>query len=307
MAIRQANSVSENSSQAAEPQVETVAETTKVAEGVVETAAEQAAQATDTQATKAADTAPVEDRSAASESVLEEEGEEPEPAKAAPAPESTAVAAQTGTTAVSTSRVQGAFLQQILADLQAEGFEDTQLDYSSFLNVTLNKQIETSEGHELPNSGILVRLANARTKYCFRNNNQIEDEVEVAYSYNKNDDKVEGSVVHKAIQKWKEEGLDLGDVKEYKEVLAVMIDDSYGVDSDTKGELNGKLITIQVAPTSQGRWGGFLTQLKLGGIKNISDAKVLVRRGKKVESGKFPFYPWDFVLKGRFEPEAEQA
>ena len=300
MAIRQANTVNEAQVNQAETAKADAVETTQANVAQEEPVAEVQVE----KAEPVANPAPAEDRSAASESVLEDDPE-PEPVAEQPKQESTAVAAQTGTTAVTTSRVQGAFLQQILADLQAEGFEDTQLDYSSFLNITLNKQIETSEGQELPNTGFLVRLANSRTKYCFRNNNPVEDEVEVAYSYNRGDDKIEGTPVHTAIKKWREEGLDLGDVKEYKEVLAVMIDDSFGVDSDSKGELNGKLITIQVAPTSQGRWGGFLTQLKLAGMKNISDAKVLVRRGKKVESGKFPFYPWDFVLKGKFEAEAQ--
>lgn len=300
MAIRQANTVNEAQVNQAETAKADAVETTQANVAQEEPVAEVQVE----KAEPVANPAPAEDRSAASESVLEDDPE-PEPVAEQPKQESTAVAAQTGTTAVTTSRVQGAFLQQILADLQAEGFEDTQLDYSSFLNITLNKQIETSEGQELPNTGFLVRLANSRTKYCFRNNNPVEDEVEVAYSYNRGDDKIEGTPVHTAIKKWREEGLDLGDVKEYKEVLAVMIDDSFGVDSDSKGELNGKLITIQVAPTSQGRWGGFLTQLKLAGMKNISDAKVLVRRGKKVESGKFPFYPWDFVLKGKFDAEAQ--
>lgn len=300
MAIRQANTVNEAQVNQAETAKADAVETTQANVAQEEPVAEVQVE----KAEPVANPAPAEDRSAASESVLEDDPE-PEPVAEQPKQESTAVAAQTGTTAVTTSRVQGASLRQILADLQAEGFEDTQLDYSSFLNITLNKQIETSEGQELPNTGFLVRLANSRTKYCFRNNNPVEDEVEVAYSYNRGDDKIEGTPVHTAIKKWREEGLDLGDVKEYKEVLAVMIDDSFGVDSDSKGELNGKLITIQVAPTSQGRWGGFLTQLKLAGMKNISDAKVLVRRGKKVESGKFPFYPWDFVLKGKFEAEAQ--
>lgn len=307
MAIRQANTVENNASESAAAAEVQTEKTTKV-DPVVEKDPVAVVEKTESPAAEEPAAEPAaEDRSAASEAVLDEVvDEEPEPA-AEPVKETTAVAEKTGTTAVSTSRVQGAFLQSILQDLQAEGFEDTQLDYSSFLNITLNKVIETSEGQELPSTGFLVRLANARTKYCFRNNNPVEDEVEVAYSYDRNDDKVEGSVVHKAITKWREEGLELGDVKEYKEVLAVMIDDAFNVDTEQKGELNGKLITIQVAPTSQGRWGGFLTQLKLGGIKNISDAKVLVRRGKKVESGKFPFFPWDFVLKGRFEAEAEAA
>lgn len=305
MAIKQANAVADNSAtqaaeSAAEAQaqaVETVGETQVVetAEPVVETADQEPA------AAAAAGAGQVEDRAAESESVLDEEEELEEPA-AAPATGNQQVVAQTGTTAVSTnnSAVKGAFMQEILAGLADQGFEDTELDYSSFLNITLNKQIETSEGQELPSSGFLVRLASAKAKYCFRNNNPVEDEVEVAYSYDKEAHKDPESPVFAAIQKWKEEGLELGDIKKYQEVLAVMVDDSFNVESETKGELNGKLITLQIPPTSQGRWGGYLVQLGMA-KKGISDVITLCRRGKKVESGKFPFYPWDFVNKGSIE------
>jgi len=305
MAIKQANAVADNSAtqaaeSAAEAQaqaVETVGETQVVetAEPVVETADQEPA------AAAAAGAGQVEDRAAESESVLDEEEVLEEPA-AAPATGNQQVVAQTGTTAVSTnnSAVKGAFMQEILAGLADQGFEDTELDYSSFLNITLNKQIETSEGQELPSSGFLVRLASAKAKYCFRNNNPVEDEVEVAYSYDKEAHKDPESPVFAAIQKWKEEGLELGDIKKYQEVLAVMVDDSFNVESETKGELNGKLITLQIPPTSQGRWGGYLVQLGMA-KKGISDVITLCRRGKKVESGKFPFYPWDFVNKGSVE------
>lgn len=261
------------------------------------------AQEAETQTSLTEDAPAGEDRRQASSDVLDEEEEQEAPASEPQKTQTaTAVAAVTGTTAVSTSRVKGAFLTQIMEQLAEEGFEGTELDYSSFLNITLNKQIETSEGDELPNSGFMVRLASARPKYCFRNNNPVEDEVEVAYTYERHDDKVEGSFVHEKIKGWKEEGLDVdGDPKEYIEVLAVMLDDK--VEGEKGGELNGKLITIQVAPTSKGRWAGYLTQLKMAG-KSISDVQTLVRRGKKIESGKFPFFPWDFVNKGSV-PAAE--
>lgn len=300
MAIRQANPVAEtpaaevkDQAPAAEAVVEEAqtSDAEPVAEAEVETVEVQAA---------AEPAAQVEDRAEASSAALDEVEDEPEPAPAT----TTAVATQTTSTSVSTntSPVKGAFMQEILSGLEEEGFEGTTLDYSSFLNITMNKQIETSEGQELPNTGILVRLAGAKVKWCFRNNNPVEDEVEVAYSYDENADKDPESPVFAAIQKWKEEGLELGDKKKYQEVLAVMLDDAFGVETDNKGELNGKLITIQIPPTSQGRWAGYLTQLKMA-KKNISDVKTLCRRGKKVESGKFPFYPWDFVNKGAVDTE----
>lgn len=238
-------------------------------------------------------------RAAASAAVLEEAPADlAEPALNVEQPASAQpLAAQTGTKAVAAAGTPQGFLKQIMEELEAEGFVGD-LDYSSFLNITLNKQIESSEGHELPNSGFLVRLASSKKKYCFRNNNPVEDEVEVAYSYDRNADKDPESPVAKAIAKWREEGLELADVKEYIEVLAMILDDK--VEGEQAGELNGKLITIQVPPTSQGRWAGYLTQLKLQ-KKQISEVITLARRGKKVESGKFPFYPWDFVCKGKIE------
>lgn len=298
MAIRQANEVQENiatSSEALEEKAQAAeqAEAAKQPEAVAAEAPVEKAEAQ------------VEDRAAESASVLEEEPVAEEP-KEQPAQASTSTAitqANPSTGVAPSSRVQGAFLAQIMEDLREEGFEGTELDYSSFLNITLNKQIETSEGQELPNTGFLVRLASSRTKYCFRNNNPVEDEVEVAYSYDRDAHKDPESQVAKKIAEWKEQGLDLGDVKEYVEVLAVMIDDK--VEGDAAGELNGKLVTVQVAPTSKGRWAGYVAQLKMAGVKNVSDVKTLVRRGKKVESGKFPFYPWDFVNKGKIEQPAE--
>lgn len=299
MAIKPVNQVAENIETSSDAHEEK-AQATEQAEATKQPEAAAAAEAPVEKAE-----AQVEDRAAESASVLEEEPAAEEPKeKPAQASTSTAITQATTSTGVApSSRVQGAFLAQIMEDLREEGFEGTELDYSSFLNITLNKQIETSEGQELPNTGFLVRLASSRTKYCFRNNNPVEDEVEVAYSYDRDAHKDPESQVAKKIAEWKEQGLDLGDVKEYVEVLAVMLDDK--VEGDAAGELNGKLITVQVAPTSKGRWAGYVAQLKMAGVKNVSDVKTLVRRGKKVESGKFPFYPWDFVNKGKIEQPAE--
>ena len=310
MAIRQANAVETTkpaeatvAAAAVEPtaeavastqqvEVETVVDEAQVADPVVETTADPAAEE------------PAATREEASAAVLDEE---PAPAAEAAATNAQAPQAETGTsiqpaaagnTAVAVHG-RSSFFQQILADLAEEGFEGIELDYSSFLNVTLNKQIETSEGGELPNAGFKVRLASARKKYCFRNNNPVEDEVEVAYSYDLNAPNDPESVVAQKIKEWREAGLDLAPgqdgIKVYQEVMAMMIDD--GVEGEEKGQLNGRLITIQVAPTSKGRWAGYLAQLKMQ-KKQVSDVITLVRRGKKVESGKFPFYPWDFVNVG---------
>lgn len=226
------------------------------------------------------------------DSVLEEEPVPTEPVKAEQ-PKTTVIApaSETGTVA---HRQNNAIAQakEALAD---DGFEGVDVDYSSFLGITLNKQFETSEGHELPNSGFLVRLAQSRKKYCFRNNNPVEDEIEVAYSYNRNDDQDPESAVGQAIAKWKEEGLELESVKEYLEVWAEMLEDN--LEGDQAGELVGRLVSMQISPTSKGRFGGYTVQLGLRNLKP-GDVKTLVRRGKKIESGKFPFYPWEFVNKG---------
>ena len=294
MAIKQANQVA-----AAEA----------VTEAVTGEVIEASAEVVSVETAPVAEAAPVVDRSEESSAVLEEVAEEEQETEQPPAvqnaapstqgtPQEVAVPSATGT-AVSATEKRSALMTQIIGQLAEEGFEGTELDYSSFLNITLNKQIETSEGTELPNSGFLVRLAGSRLKYCFRNNNPVEDEVEVAYSYNKDDHLTPESEVAQKIAKWKEEGLDLADVKVYTEVLAVMLDDK--LDGEQAGELNGRLVTIQVAPTSRGRWAGYLAQLKMNNVKDVSGVATLVRRGKKVESGKFPFYPWDFVNKGKLD------
>ena len=298
MAIKQANQVA-------------AAETAEaVTEAVTGEVIEASAEVVSVESAPATESAPVVDRSEESSAVLEEVPEEEEQlAEQPPAVQNAAASTQGNTqqvavpsatgSAVSVAEKRSALMTQIISQLAEEGFEGTELDYSSFLNITLNKQIETSEGTELPNSGFLVRLAGSRLKYCFRNNNPVEDEVEVAYSYIKDDHLNPESEVAQKIAKWKEEGLELADVKVYTEVLAVMLDDK--LDGDQAGELNGRLVTIQVAPTSRGRWAGYLAQLKMNNVKDVSGVATLVRRGKKVESGKFPFYPWDFVNKGKLD------
>jgi hypothetical protein len=296
MAIKQANAVTDTDAVA---QAAAVVEPVAKAEVLVEPVAKAEVLVEPVAKAEVLVEPVAESRAVESASVLEDE---PEPAAAVVQPAATGIQQAAAPAATQVAVHRGAFLDQIITDLQGEGFEGTELDYSSFLNVTLNKQIETSEGQELPNNGFLVRLASARKKFCFRNNNPVEDDVEVAYSYDLNAPLDPESQVAKSIAKWKEEGLDLAPgkdgIKEYLEVLAQIIDDK--VDGDQAGELNGKLITIQIAPTSQGRWAGYLVQLKLA-KKGISDVKTLCRRGKKVESGKFPFYPWDFVNKGALE------
>ena len=305
MAIKQANQVA---AAAAETVAADQAVTGEVIEATAEVLSVEGAQAAET--APAAESAPVVDRSEESSAVLEDVPEEEEQlAEQPPAVQNAAASTQGNTqqvavpsatgSAVSVAEKRSALMTQIISQLAEEGFEGTELDYSSFLNITLNKQIETSEGTELPNSGFLVRLAGSRLKYCFRNNNPVEDEVEVAYSYIKDDHLNPESEVAQKIAKWKEEGLELADVKVYTEVLAVMLDDK--LDGEQAGELNGRLVTIQVAPTSRGRWAGYLAQLKMNNVKDVSGVSTLVRRGKKVESGKFPFYPWDFVNKGKLD------
>lgn len=247
-----------------------------------------------------------EERAKASANALdEEEDDEPAPTQAevkqatqdagSSSNQVATAAQQTGVAAQRTS-----VIDKNKAELAEEGFEGVDVDYSSFLNFTLNKQIESSEGHEMANTGFLMRLAQSRAKYCFRNNNPVADDVEVAYDYDPNAHKNPDSAVHATIQEWKEEGLDLGDIKKYLEVWGEMIDDCLPDDHEAKGTLAGRLISVQVAPTSQGRFGGYLQGLKMRG-KSPSSVITRVRRGKKVESGNFPFYPWEFVNAGDFD------
>lgn len=250
-----------------------------------------------------------EERAKASAEALEEEDDEPAPTQA----EVKQAAQDAGSTSnqVATAQQQTGVAAQRTsvidknkAELEAEGFEGVDVDYSSFLNFTLNKQIESSEGHEMPNTGFLVRLAQSRAKYCFRNNNPVEDEVEVAYDYDPNAHKNPDSPVYAKIQEWREQGLDLGDIKKYLEVWGEMVDDCLPDDNEAKGTLIGRLISIQVAPTSQGRFGGYVQGLKMR-RQGPADVITRVRRGKKVESGKFPFYPWEFIKAGNFVESIE--
>ncbi len=300
MAIKPRNTVEDNETQEAAGAAK-VAETV-VAETTAASATEAAAQVEPEKAVAAEQEGPatvegvVEDRAAESASVLEEEEEVPEPTVATQAevPEKSQVIVPKAETGAVATRQNNA-ISTAKEELAEEGFEGVDVDYSSFLGITLNKQFETSEGHELPNSGFLVRLAQSRKKYCFRNDNPVEDDVEVAYSYDRNADTDPESPVFAAVQKWHEEGLKVDSVKEYLEVWAEMLEDN--LEGEQNGELVGRLVSMQISPTSKGRFGGYTVQLGLRKQKP-GDVKTLVRRGKKIESGKFPFYPWEFVCKG---------
>ena len=270
---------------------ETTAEAVEAVE--VETTQEAPAEVVDTREDAAVEGEIVDTQE--DDSVLEDEPVPTETVQA-PEPKTTVIAPATETGTV--AHRQNNAIAQAKEGLAADGFEGVDVDYSSFLGITLNKQFESSEGHELPNSGFLVRLAQSRKKYCFRNNNPVEDEVEVAYSYNRNDDQDPESAVGQAIAKWKEEGLAVDSVKEYLEVWAEMLEDN--LEGEQNGELVGRLVSMQISPTSKGRFGGYTVQLGLRNLKP-GDVKTLVRRGKKIESGKFPFYPWEFVNKGMLD------
>ena len=231
MAIKPRNAVEDNETQEAAGAAK-VAETV-VAETTAASATEAAAQVEPEKAVAAEQEGPatvegvVEDRAAESASVLEEEEEVPEPTVATQAevPEKSQVIVSRAETGAVATRQNNA-ISTAKEELAEEGFEGVDVDYSSFLGITLNKQFETSEGHELPNSGFLVRLAQSRKKYCFRNDNPVEDDVEVAYSYDRNADTDPESPVFAAVQKWHEEGLKVDSVKEYLEVWAEMLEDN---------------------------------------------------------------------------------
>lgn len=182
-------------------------------------------------------------------------------------------------------------MQAILDSMAADGMEGLTLNFNSFLNITLNTEFETSEGHTFPTNEFDVLFLGSRKKYVVNSGHATDDEREAVFTYDLTEIEREGSAVHEKILNWKAEGIGYK-VKEYVEVYGLMIDD---LRKDEKDSLEGRILTLSIPPTSTGKLGGYSVQTKLRHKgKKVTQVITHVARGTKVTSSAFPFYPWDF-------------
>lgn len=208
---------------------------------------------------------------------------EPETATPAPAA-SKAVASKPQTSVVSQTQASSVFLNK----LRENGFEGLDIDWTSFPIIVLNQgEFETSDGNELGNDSFIVRVQRSRKRFVFVTDvdKDHEDDKELAYTYDTAELDDPNSELAQKVAEWKEEGIGYF-VKEYLEAFALV--------DDPNCRLNGKMVLLQIPPTSKGRFSGFL--FEIGMTQGLLPHEIRMRctKGEKVKKAKTPFYPWQF-------------
>lgn len=177
----------------------------------------------------------------------------------------------------------------VMKELETEGFEGLDLDFSSFTGIVLNGgNFENSSTKQpLRSREFTCRVTRTRPKWAWKSSHPNDKDKQVVYSYDHDDAANPESRVAKAIAEWKAEGFDIGEVKKYLEVWALM--ESCPEDQD----LEGCLISMSIPPTSIGRLSGYLATLHMKG-RHMADVLTKVTTGAKVTSVDFPYTPWSF-------------
>ena len=270
MALAKRNSVEETKETeveaAASPEVEEVEEVQEV---------EETQPAAESEAKPTPEKEPVED-------VLEAE-EEPAPKKVvATKPANTAVA-KAGGEGVAQS------LHSAIQALEDSGFEGLALDYRSFPVIKLSGgNFETSEEEDLGSEGFVCRIINSKSRFVVAQKGVDEDEQEVAYCTDKADILDPTTECGEKVAAWKADGIDYETPKPYIDALAVI--------DDENSPINGKIVSLQIPPSSISRFSGHTTTQTLIQRKKPNEYLTRVSRGKKVTGVAKPFYPWQFDL-----------
>lgn len=174
--------------------------------------------------------------------------------------------------------------------LAAAGFEGLHIDWTSFPTIVLNgTQFETSDGNPLGVDEFHARLQQSRKRYVYRTSVAVDDDAELAYTYDPSELDNSDSELAKKVEQWKSDGLDFA-VKEYIEAVAVIEDEDCN--------LNGQMVLLQIPPTSTGRFSGFLTANAMSKGKAPQEYLTRFHRGEKVMKAKKPFTPWAFSYAG---------
>jgi len=172
-------------------------------------------------------------------------------------------------------------------EMEEAGFAGATLDWSSFSIVKLYQgEFCTGDGDDLGTDGFACKFLRSMDRFVFKEvGDDEDDDVDVFYTYDKNDQNTEGTEVFEKIKEWKEEGVKW-EMKEYVEVLAMIV--------DPECELDGNIVNLQISPASKGKYGGYIHTQKW--VKQLGPDEYLtkVSRGKKITSGRFDYYPWKF-------------
>ena len=216
----------------------------------------------------------------AEEAVLEEEEEEEEEA---PAPKKAV------TTKTDNSIPMAQAMSDVVKSLAESGFEGLELDYRSFPIIKLaGGNFETSEEEDLGSQGFICRIINTKSRYVVAQKGVEEDEQEIAYCLDKADILDPSTECGEKVAAWKEAGIGYEAPKQYIDALAIIEDES--------SSMNGKIVSLQIPPSSISRFSGYTTTQTLVQRKKPHEYLTAVSRGKKVTGVAKPFYPWAFDL-----------
>lgn len=233
----------------------------------------------------------VEEEAAPVTSTIDEpELEEVEPEvvqEATQRPANTEVAQVSGNSAVAKQTAQN----QALAEMAEQGIEGLGLDYTSFPNVVLkdgefqivgtNKVMDAVKGFD-------AIITKTQAKFAMKVGTN-DDDGDVVFSADKADFENPNTEVGQKVAEWRAEGLK-PELKKYIEAFC-MVETVHG---DEQKELEGELVVVQVAPMSCGRFSGYVVTQQAKRKALPPEYVTHVKRGEKVTSAKFPFYPWDF-------------
>ncbi|RLA42709.1 MAG: hypothetical protein DRR06_13820 [Gammaproteobacteria bacterium] len=168
--------------------------------------------------------------------------------------------------------------------LAAMGFEDLQIDFTSFPTLVINKGKIRKSGGDVIDDGESIEfvIMDKRKTFLFRGIKDRETDPELAYSDDKLHINMTGELVTEVTDKWKAEGLEV-EVKDYFIVMGKMVG----------GSLDEEIIQIQIPKTSIGRFDGYLVSTTIAGF-NPKQVVTRVSVGEEIGSGMKAFTPFQF-------------
>lgn len=182
----------------------------------------------------------------------------------------------------------------IFDELAAMGFDNLQIDFTSFPTLVINKGKIKRSGGDAIDDGESVEfiIMSKRNTYLFRGVKGRDDDPKLAYSDDKVHVNMTGEPVVDVIEQWKKDGYEpeanAAGVPTPKEYFIIMV-------HVVGGEMDGEVAQLQIPKTSIGRFDGHLVNCMIAKVK---PTHVITRAlvGEEVGSGIKAFNPWDFKI-----------
>jgi hypothetical protein len=174
-----------------------------------------------------------------------------------------------------------------LAALAAMGFDDIELDWTSFPTVVIDDGVFSTQQAKDFSDILEFKIVDKRHQYLFagqklKDGREVGDP-ELVYSA---DGKItnNGEDLNETLSEWKEQGFTVNKTKYI--IVTVMMDNT---------QYAGQMIQLQIPPTSRGVFNGHLVNMALKGF-NPKEATTTAVVGEEVGSGVRTFSPWNFTF-----------